>query len=45
MDADYNRIGDVSVEYSCYWTSYSTHHRDMDIPQYVRVDVPAGYVS
>ena len=40
MTADYNRT-DVSLEHICNWTSYYTHHSDMDAPQYVHVDVPS----
>ena len=41
IDADYNRTGDVSLDHSYDWTSYCTHHSDMDDPQYVQVDVPS----
>jgi hypothetical protein len=38
MDADNKSRGDVSLELVCHWTSYCTHHSDMDAPQYVHVD-------
>jgi hypothetical protein len=40
MIADYNWTEYVFLEHSSDWTSYCTHHSDMDAPRYVYVDVP-----
>ena len=32
MNADYNKTEDVSLEHICDWTSYCTHHNNMDVP-------------
>ena len=44
MTADYNRTEDVSLEHICDWTSYCTHHSNMDVPQYVHADVQSDDV-
>jgi hypothetical protein len=38
MDVDYNRTGDVSLEWTCNEKSYCTNHSDVDAPQYVHAD-------
>jgi hypothetical protein len=38
MDVDYNRTGDVSLDYACNRTSYCTHHSDMNAPHCVLAD-------
>jgi hypothetical protein len=43
MDVDYNCTGDVSLDHVCNGMCYRTHHSDMDVPQYVNVDVSSGY--
>jgi len=39
MDADCNRTEYISLEHICDWTSYCTHHNDVDPSQYVHADV------
>jgi len=43
LDPDNNMTGDISLEYTCDWLSYYTHHTDMDDPQYVHNDVLLDY--
>ena len=41
LDPDNNMRGDISLEHTCDWLSYCTHHTDMDDPQYVEDDAPS----
>ena len=43
MIADYNRTEYVSLEHSCDWMTYCTHHSDMDGPHYAHTDVFSDY--
>jgi len=43
LDPDNNMRGDISLEHTCDWLSYCTHHTDMDDPQYVEDDAPSDY--
>ena len=43
MDADYIWTEYVSLENVSDWTSYCTHHIDMDTPQNVHVDVLSDF--
>jgi len=42
MGANYIWTEYVSLEHIYDWTSYCTHHSDMDAPQNVHVHVPSG---